>query len=411
MGIDVKGVEAWICRILEFSINISYRFIQNHPFVFSVSVSFFLVYIFLPFILNFLAYTSPFIFCIAILLRIFWSSEQSYIRCVKGDGRRKNGMLHKNSGSVEYDIAFNRNDCSYLRRGTSRRRKNREMDEQTGKNEEESYSSKHGASTDDSAAEDIRILDKHLPFLSSEDLESQIKSSDGTPQACQFDVGGTRIEASNMEEADDDDEEETQDNRNSAVKWTEDDQKNLMDLGFSEIERNRRLESLIAKRRARKLFSMQVERGWGGMRGVPSSQISPIFLARNNTIDLSVLDETEGLEFPDTAPSILFPKQNPFDLPYDPLEEKPNLRGDSFHQEFMAAHKETLFCRHESFSLGPSFPLESKQERRGKNFNPFYVAEKKGVLEGSGYYKFYRQTSNAILRSSLLKMLSFFFLD
>ncbi|KAG6631288.1 hypothetical protein CIPAW_13G080900 [Carya illinoinensis] len=392
MGIDVKGVEAWICRILEFSINISYRFIQNHPFVFSVSVSFFLVYIFLPFILNFLAYTSPFIFCIAILLRIFWSSEQSYIRCVKGDGRRKNGMLHKNSGSVEYDIAFNRNDCSYLRRGTSRRRKNREMDEQTGKNEEESYSSKHGASTDDSAAEDIRILDKHLPFLSSEDLESQIKSSDGTPQACQFDVGGTRIEASNMEEADDDDEEETQDNRNSAVKWTEDDQKNLMDLGFSEIERNRRLESLIAKRRARKLFSMQVERGWGGMRGVPSSQISPIFLARNNTIDLSVLDETEGLEFPDTAPSILFPKQNPFDLPYDPLEEKPNLRGDSFHQEFMAAHKETLFCRHESFSLGPSFPLESKQERRGKNFNPFYVAEKKGVLEGSGYYKFYRQT-------------------
>ncbi|XP_035541013.1 uncharacterized protein LOC108979207 isoform X1 [Juglans regia] len=194
-----------------------------------------------------------------------------------------------------------------------------------------------------------------------------------------------------MEEADDDDDEETQEDRNSAVKWTEDDQKNLMDLGFSEIERNRRLESLIAKRRARKLFSMQVERGWGGMRSVPSNQISPIFLARNNTIDLSILDETEGLELPDTAPSILFPKQNPFDLPYDPLEEKPNLRGDSFHQEFMAAHKETLFCRHESFSLGPSFPLESKQDRRGKSFNPFLVAERKGVLEGSGYSKFNRQ--------------------
>jgi hypothetical protein len=58
----------------------------------------------------------------------------------------------------------------------------------------------------------------------------------------------------------------------------------------------------------------------------------------------------------------LLPTQNPFDLPYEPFEEKPNLMADSFQQEFMADHlKEMLFCRHESFSLGYSPPLENTQ--------------------------------------------------
>ncbi|XP_022853793.1 uncharacterized protein LOC111375226 isoform X2 [Olea europaea var. sylvestris] len=47
---------------------------------------------------------------------------------------------------------------------------------------------------------------------------------------------------------------------NKAMEWTTDDQKNLMDLGTPEIERNKRLESLIARQKARKLFSLQVRR-------------------------------------------------------------------------------------------------------------------------------------------------------
>lgn len=47
---------------------------------------------------------------------------------------------------------------------------------------------------------------------------------------------------------------------NKAMEWTTDDQKNLMDLGTPEIERNKRLESLIASQKARKLFSLQVRR-------------------------------------------------------------------------------------------------------------------------------------------------------
>ncbi|KAE9615159.1 hypothetical protein Lal_00048094 [Lupinus albus] len=69
---------------------------------------------------------------------------------------------------------------------------------------------------------------------------------------------------------------------------------------------------------------------------------------------------------PGSAPSAL---RSPFDLPYDPNEEKPNLKGDSFDQEFFTSlQKELQFCRHESFNY---FSLEPRQNRayvRGRRF-------------------------------------------
>jgi hypothetical protein len=408
MGVNAEDIVVCLCTILQFSIKSSHRFVQNHPFV-SVSLCFsLLVYVFLPFILSFLAYSSPFLVCIGILLRIFWTSEQSHI--VKGDERRNNVLLHKKPGSVEYDHVVNRNDRSSLQNQTSVRRnvkeKNKELDLQSGKKEEdmvlqaasnedpigktaikekESCSFEHGesSSTNKSASKDIQNLEELCALLDSERSE----------QTRQFDVGIIELETDNMEEADDDDEEEAQEDGNQAVEWTEDDQRNLMDLGISEIERNRRLESLIAKRRAKKLRRMQVERASIDLDSIPPSQVAPIFVARNNPIDVpNILDEIERLKMPDSAPSILLPTRNPFDIPYDPLEEKPNLMGDSFDQEFMAAHKEMLFCRHESFSLGPSFPWEIKQDRRDTKFSHLFVTEK-GALEGPEHSRFQRHPS------------------
>uniref|UniRef100_A0A803PV92 Uncharacterized protein n=1 Tax=Cannabis sativa TaxID=3483 RepID=A0A803PV92_CANSA len=149
---------------------------------------------------------------------------------------------------------------------------------------------------------------------------------------------------------------------NKAMEWTEDDQKNLMDLGLSEIERNRRLESLIAKRRARTLFQIQAEKGLIDLDGVvpTSTTIAPVFVSRDSPFEVPIgeANENESLQVPGSAPSILLPMQNPFDLPYDPLEEKPNLMADSFQQEFAAVNqKEMLYCRHESFKVGVSKPL------------------------------------------------------
>jgi hypothetical protein len=420
MGIDARDIKDCACRILQISIKTSYRFVQKHPFVFGVFLFFFLIYIFLPFIFNFLFYSSPFLVCIAILLRIFWSSEQSHIQSVKGDEKRNNVILQEKSKSVEYDVVVDRNDFFSVQSQTSRRRnvkeKKKELDVQSGNKEEdivlqttpsensisktaieeeECYSSEHGESStaNVSAAKDIQNLDENHALLDSES-QSELESSDGAEQTHKFDTGGIELEGDNMEEADDDEEEEAQEDGNNALEWTEDDQKNLTDLGLSELERNKRLESLIAKRRARKLFRMQVEKGLIDLDSNPPGQIAPIFVAKNNPFDVpNLLDDIEGLKMPGSAPSILLPTGNPFDLPYDPLEEKPNLMGDSFHQEFMAAHqKDMLFCRHESFCLGPSLPLESKQDRHDAGFSPFFVTDK-GALEGPGYSRFKRQSS------------------
>ncbi|KAL2488651.1 uncharacterized protein Fot_41943 [Forsythia ovata] len=169
-----------------------------------------------------------------------------------------------------------------------------------------------------------------------------------------FNFGGSEIGTSE----DSEDEEEAREAGNKAVEWTAADQKNLMDLGISEIERNKRLESLIARRKARKLFSLQVRRTLMNMgSNNPAGQIAHIAIPKNNPLFPNNIGQfSPG---PGSAPSVLVPMRNPFDLPYDPCEEKPDLTGDSFHQEFTTVqNKDIMFCRHESFSLVASLPGE-----------------------------------------------------
>eukprot|EP00261_Vitis_vinifera_P020187 XP_010650934.2 PREDICTED: uncharacterized protein LOC104879531 [Vitis vinifera] len=203
------------------------------------------------------------------------------------------------------------------------------------------------------------------------------------------DGGGSELEAESPEEAEDED--EGHEYGHKAVEWTEDDQKNLMDLGTSEIERNKRLESLIAKRRARKLMKMRVEKDLIDLNSREQvGQIAPILIARNNLLHLpNDLGEAEDLPVPGSAPSVLLPGRNPFDLPYDPQEEKPNLLGDSFQQEFTMPHqKEMFFCRHESFTLGSFYSGENKQEPHSSKRCPDFIGTKTRALEGSGFSRF-----------------------
>ncbi|KAF5473139.1 hypothetical protein F2P56_009775 [Juglans regia] len=191
-----------------------------------------------------------------------------------------------------------------------------------------------------------------------------------------------------------DDEEEAQggkeDESKSAIKWTEDDQKNLMDLGTSELERNQRLENLIARRRARKNMRLMAEKNLIDLDGADLFfNVPPISTARHNPFDLPY----DSYDPPGSAPSILLPIRNPFDLPYDPNEEKPDLKGDNFQQEFTTfQQKDTLFRRHESFSIGPSGLGGTRQDRHAIRFRPFFVPER-FTSEGTSYSSFERQSS------------------
>ncbi|RZC79355.1 hypothetical protein C5167_003709 [Papaver somniferum] len=171
----------------------------------------------------------------------------------------------------------------------------------------------------------------------------------------------------------------------SASKWTEDDEKNLMDLGESEIERNQRLESLMARRRARKkMLRMVAEKNLVDLdHNDPPIQIAPLSVIKSNPFDHSTENEIPGLPpIPGSAPSVLIPRANPFDLPYDPQEERPNLTGDSFHEEFMNVIQKDIFCRHESFCYGSTSYLGGlKQDKSDNNIRSYSVIEDMGSPE------------------------------
>lgn len=142
----------------------------------------------------------------------------------------------------------------------------------------------------------------------------------------------------------------------------DDNEKILMDLGISEVERSKRLEGLMERRRSRTLAKFQIIRNAIGV-GVGNNscgQISSLHIPKKNPF----LFKDSG-----SAPTYMI-KNNPFDLPYDPHEEKPILTGDSFEDEFMAAHqKETGFCRHESPSLEDFSPPESTSDTHETYFD------------------------------------------
>ncbi|CAN4101832.1 unnamed protein product [Withania somnifera] len=148
--------------------------------------------------------------------------------------------------------------------------------------------------------------------------------------------------------------------RNKPVQWKDEDQKDLMDLGLSEIERTKRLESLMARRRARKMLSLQVRRSLMNIGCKETSPPIPSIVVPKSKDSSSTVSPTPG-----SAPSILGPNRNPFDLPYDQHEEKPNVRGGSFMQEFMSAQeqKELMSSKNESFCMETAFQGDSNLDQ------------------------------------------------
>ncbi|KAL1155198.1 hypothetical protein V6Z11_A08G007700, partial [Gossypium hirsutum] len=170
--------------------------------------------------------------------------------------------------------------------------------------------------------------------------------------------GGGRAEVESIQEG-----EEENDDRKKGIEWTKHDRENVMILGTLESERNQRLESLTVKRRARKLFKMAVNKSLMNKDAILPSHLAPVMTAKSDLLGGTNDPYEEILQMPD----------NPFDLPSDPHEEKPNLAGDSFHQEFITVNqKEMLFCRHESFCRRTWLTQDSNDA----HFNHYYSTQR-----------------------------------
>lgn len=286
-----------------------------------------------------------------------------------------------------------------------------EADEDVNDEASDSESDRAESSSPDASMADILpILDELHPLLDSEapepahmshdESESDRSNAGSVESDKETENLGGGIQGDDGVDYNDGDEEEVQggkeDESKSAIIWTEDDQKNLMDLGNLELERNQRLENLIARRRARKSFKITAEKNLIDFDSADLPfNIAPISTTRHNPFDLpyNSFDNLGLPPIPGSAPSILLPRRNPFDLPYESNEEKPDLKGDHFEQEFMAFHsKDAFFRRHESFSLGPSSLGHAKQERQDFKWRPVFVPERL-ASEGTSSSLFQRQSS------------------
>lgn len=294
-------------------------------------------------------------------------------------------------------------------RGDEEAESENEQDEDEEASDSESDRAE-SSSPDASMADIMPMLDELHPLLDEEApqtvhlsrgssdaaSEKSRKSSAGSHQSDNESENHDDLEAPDDENDDGEDEEDALGDKDeetkSAITWTEEDQKNLMDLGSSEIERNLRLENLILRRRARKNTSLLAERNLIDFESsdLPFN-IAPISTRRQNPFDLpqEYYDNSGLPPIPGSAPSVLLPRRNPFDIPYDSSEEKPDLKGDGFQEEFTSQSREPFFRRHESFNVGPSIFAPKKQDVK---MRPYFVPERT-ISEESSSSLFQRQSS------------------
>ncbi|XP_022743822.1 uncharacterized protein LOC111294684 [Durio zibethinus] len=147
------------------------------------------------------------------------------------------------------------------------------VDEDDDESLDSGSDSAESSSPDASMADIILMLDELHPLLGPEALHPAQLSHDRLDSASERSHGSNNDESVNLyelenqREEDNDGEEDEggekgdkEDESKSAIKWTDDYKKNLMDLGTSKLERNQRLENLIARSRACKNMRLMAER-------------------------------------------------------------------------------------------------------------------------------------------------------
>ncbi|RZS21118.1 hypothetical protein BHM03_00053732 [Ensete ventricosum] len=257
--------------------------------------------------------------------------------------------------------------------------------------------------SDSHAANGVSVINEPDPLLDSEtsqaDLASKDNADDGSVSFSQNHVSEDGSGEEEAETQDDDDDEEAQeekdDGNKAAVTWTADDQRTLMELGNTELERNLRLEMLIAKRKASKAMEKNLIDLDGNMDEILQchGHLPSVNASRRNPFDLpDVLDES----VPGSAPSVLLPRQNPFDLPYEQVADEENLS----HKGFVAVpqHDILLLRRHESFTVGASFFSDFNQEKHSSRFTPYFGAEE---MDFADPQRKLREISDSNVKSTL----------
>uniref|UniRef100_A0A0E0L444 Uncharacterized protein n=1 Tax=Oryza punctata TaxID=4537 RepID=A0A0E0L444_ORYPU len=215
------------------------------------------------------------------------------------------------------------------------------------------------------------VLDEIDPLSSADFRHLDPIQNDDSDNHIHMSLQDSRTDSDNNYESDKSKANENDDKNVStdpAFLGTVDDNKNVMDLGYSEVERHRRLEILMVKRRSRKNIVFDPD---------SNLDIDKDQVCKRNPSDILSCSETE---FPGSAPSVLHPRRNPFDHPFEQSDES------DLHEHVAIPHQDMFFTRHESFSIG-------SQGRRTSRFKPSFVINAMDIDEPSAS-DFHRQFSD-----------------
>ncbi|XP_047044575.1 uncharacterized protein LOC124648938 [Lolium rigidum] len=261
-------------------------------------------------------------------------------------------------------------------------------------------------SSDITASDVAPVLGEIGPLLGDE-LSSPIPTANGDsgcdsslfPQDSQIDRdNNNKVDTSKAENDAKDGQEKKDDGGNkTGFAWTADEDKNAMDLGYSEVERSRRLEFLMAKRRSRKNIMFDLDRNMIDINGNDVShgadrfsrfrmQVQPISVPRRSPFDLA--SDPDEAAIPGSAPSVMHRGTNLFELP----SEQSNDSGVSAHHNLdsqgavTSSRQDMVFRRRDTFNFG-------SQDRQRSRFKPCSVLKEMDIEEESTN-SFQRQFSN-----------------
>lgn len=337
----------FICKTVNILCKTCVFCCKEYPIPICILFVFFLSYLFFPWVFTSLVYASPLVGISFIVYRVLLGIDHQKIKRIEDDDRRKKFAKSRRSFKSKYG------DRSRLIRRNSKEKNGQDADNIFSKSLNDLLSDKNS-------------LIKETP---KERREVSLKSNVGGGE-CPSNYK-VKLEEANLNIPEDKEDEP----HHEAVQWTADGHKNVMDLGLMEAERNKRLENLMVRRRSRKNLGFQEELMTENNNNI---QVSAIKIAKMNPF----LEENScsNNNIPGSAPSFMLATRNPFDLPYDPHEEKLDLSADNFHDEFSVGHqKEPVFCRHESFSIGAFSHPEITHDKHERSFCKNLATEQKNV--------------------------------
>ncbi|KAL8261716.1 hypothetical protein R6Q59_025765 [Mikania micrantha] len=341
---DERHDQNIICKILKIWSKACVFCCKEYPIPTIILILSFLLYLFFPFAFKFVIYLSPLVGILLLVHRHFLGINLQKVRHVEKDDRKKKFAKSRRSFKSVYS-----DRGKLIRRNTMNR--NHDYIDTNDKDKDDIFSKSLDDLLTDRKAKDLREVKFESIAGNGESSSANGDVNCNNKNNNNKDVSKHNVKAQDCK----------------IMHWTKENQKNDMDLGLSETERNKRLESLMVRRRSRKNLGFEE----GGSTKCSNNNNVQISAIKTSKINPFLEDHSGGKKSPGSAPSFMLTTSNPFDLPYDPHEEKLDLTGDNFHQEFTVGQpKEPVFCRHESFSLG-GFPhsvtAHDKHERSRYN--------------------------------------------